>query len=277
LRIVLAEPGETGEVAIRLIRLGRREHRALGDIVPLADSIRDAGLRHPVTVSPRYGLITGRRRLAACQHLGWKEVPYEVLGTVAQALAVFLREDGDPRQALTMTVAERIYRDWQMREELKWWPRAGHNRADPGTRGDHRSQLARGAGLNSSQYVRAYEIILAASGFRRAANHLCPLDDEDKVAAARESAKMLETTALRAAETAYARYRSALPALQQPPPATAAEIEAGLARLTGLARGFGGMTLPPAATADQAGQWDKTMTEAIRVLIRFRRTIRKVR
>jgi ParB-like nuclease family protein len=276
LRVPEAVPGESGEVPVRLIRLGRREHRALGDIVPLADSIRDAGLRHPVIISPRYGLITGRRRLAACQHLGWREVPYLAVGTVAEALAAFLREDGDPRQALPMTVAERIYRDWQMRDELKWWPRAGHNRADPATRGDHRGQLAAGSGLNATQYVHAYEVILAAGGYCRLMNRLHPLDDEDKAAIAREAAKMLETMDARVAETAFARYRAMLPAVRQAPPATAAEIEAGLARLTGLAGGFGGMTLPPAATAEQTEQWDKTVTEAIRILIRFRRTMRKV-
>jgi hypothetical protein len=277
LRIAKAVPGEKGAVDIRLIRLGHCEHRALGDIVPLADSIRDAGLRHPVVIGPGYGLITGRRRLAACEYLGWKEVPYEAIGTVPEALAVFAREDADPRQALTMTVAERIYRDWQMRDELKWWPRAGQNKGVRGVAGDHRHELARGAGLNATQYTRAYEVVLAASGFRRAMNYLHPLDDEDKVAVAREAAKLLETANLRAVEPAYARYRLAISPAKQAPPAAGPEVDAALARLAGMAAGISGMALAPDAAPAQIRQWDEAITVSVQKLIRWRRSLRSTK
>jgi hypothetical protein len=272
LTVLKAVPGERGALDMRLIKLGYREHRAIGDIWPLINSIRDTGLRHPVTISPGYGLITGRRRLAACQHLGWGEVPYQVVGTIPEALSLIAREDADSRQSLAMTIAERIYRDWQMREELEWWPRAGHNQGVPGVRKDRRDQLAAAARLNASQYTRAYTVILAANGYRRAMNYLHPLEDEAVVAIAREMAKLLETAeAVSVIETAYARYRTLLPAVNQAPPATEAEVSSALAKLAGMAAGFAGMTLPAGVTPEQIEQWDKSMTGPIRILMRFRR------
>jgi hypothetical protein len=276
LRIVQAEPGETGLADIRLIRLGYRAHRALGDIAPLADSIRDTGLRHRIVISPGYGLITGRRRLAACQHLGLKAIAYRTAGTIPQALPLIAEEDADPRQSLPMTVAEAIYRDWAMRD-LEWWPRAGSGQGDPDARQDRRAQLSAAAGLNGMQYTRAYEIILAAEGFARRMNRLHPLEDETRVAAAREAVKLLETGAPRDIDRAYGQYRAMLPGAGAPqPPASAAEIDMALARLTGMVAAIGGLALPPDAGPEMLRRWDDVLTmRAIRPLMQFR--MKKIR
>jgi hypothetical protein len=272
LRTIPASPGEKGLADIRLIRPGRRERRAIGDIRPLADSIRDSGLRHPVTVSPAYGLITGRRRLAAYEHLGQSRIPYRAVGTISQALAVIAEEDADPRQALPMTIAEAIFRDWQMRDELEWWPQAGYLEGDPGTRRDHRSELAAAAGLNGSQYTRACAVILAAEGFRRAMNRLHALDNEMEIAAAREAAKLLETTSPGVIDRAYRQYCAHLQVPPAVPPATIAEVDAALARLSGAVAAFSTITLPPDAGPEMLRHWDDVMTRQIsRPLAQFRR------
>jgi hypothetical protein len=273
LKINAAVPGEKGEADIRLIRLGRREHRGIGDITSLADSIRDAGLRHRIAVSPGYGLITGRRRLAACQHLGWDRIPYRTIGTVPEALAVIAEEDADPRQALPMTIAEAIYRDWQVRDLLEWWPRAGHNRAVQGAREERRDLLARAAGLNGSQYTRAYAVILAAEGWCRKMNHLHPLEDEAEIEAAREAAKTLQTAVSPGlVDAAYRQYRAMLAPPDTTPPATAADVDAALARLTGMTAAFGGIVLPPDASPEMLQRWDDVMTkQVVRPLMEFRR------
>ena len=272
MRLQPAVPGETGELDIRLIRLGRREHRGLGDLAPLAASIRDGNLRHPVTISPRYGLITGRRRLAACASLGRDRIPYRAIGTVAEALDAIAEEDADPRQSLPMTVAEVIYRDWQMRDELEWWPRAGSPRKGvrrPAT--DHRFRLAAAARLNGSQYTRAYAVILAAEGFRRAVNRLHSLEDDAEIAAARDAAKMLQAVNTSVIDTAYRKYRTMLPSAEAAPAATVAEVDAGLAKLTGMVAAFSGIILPPDAAPATLQRWDDTMTAVIRPLAQFRR------
>jgi hypothetical protein len=272
LRTIPASPGEKGSADIQLIRLGRRERRAIGDIRPLADSIRDSGLRHPVTISRDYGLISGRRRLAAYEHLGQSRIPYRAVGTISQALAAIAAEDADSRQALPMTIAEAIFRDWQMRDELEWWPRAGNRKGDPGTRMDHRNQLAAAAGLNGSQYTRAYAVILAAEGFRRQMNRLHALDDEMAIAAAREAAKLLETTSGAITDKAYSQYRAQLHVPPAEPPAAIADVDAALARLSGAVAAFSTIELPPDAGPEILQHWDDVMTKQIsRPLAQFRR------
>lgn len=51
-----------------------RQRREFGDIEDLASSIARVGLINPITVDGTT-LIAGHRRLLACQHLGWEEVP----------------------------------------------------------------------------------------------------------------------------------------------------------------------------------------------------------
>jgi ParB-like nuclease domain len=273
LRIAAAVSGEKGALDIRLIRLGRRQHRAIGDIRPLAGSIRDGGLRHPVTVSPGYGLISGRRRLAAYESLGWTVIPYRAVRTIADALPLLAEDDADTRQSLPMTIAEVIYRDWQVRDELEWWPRAGHNRAIPGTRYEHRAMLAAAAGLNSSAYTRAYTVILASEGFCRKMNHLHALEDEGEIAAARDAAKMLETPDRGVIDQAYRRYQAMLRIPEAIPAVTVGEFDAAMARLTGTVAAFSGITLPADASPETIQHWDDVMTmQVIRPLGQFRRS-----
>lgn len=272
MRIPVLTPGETGAADIRLVLLGHREHRAIGNIASLAHSIRDGGLRFPVTIGPRYGLITGRRRLAAHEQLGLGYIRYRVIGTIAEALDVIAEEDADPRQSLPMTVAEAIFRDWQMRTELEWWPRAGRRKAVGSTRGDRRDMLARAAGLSPSQYTRACAIILASQGFVRAMNHLHELEDEMQIEAAREAAKMLDATEPGVVQPAYTHFRKALPAASGPPEASAHDIDAALARLAGMTAAFSGLRLPPGATPEQLRRWDEEMTKHVmRPLSNFRK------
>jgi ParB family transcriptional regulator, chromosome partitioning protein len=64
---------------ISSIQVGKRHRRDLGDIEWLAGSIEDIGLLHPITVSEDGVLLAGRRRLAACKKLGWKNIPVNVV------------------------------------------------------------------------------------------------------------------------------------------------------------------------------------------------------
>ena len=66
-------------IPTKAIIVGNRHRRDLGDTAGLADSIDEVGLLHPVVVRTDGTLIAGARRLAACKHLGWQEVPVTVL------------------------------------------------------------------------------------------------------------------------------------------------------------------------------------------------------
>ncbi len=68
------------EREIASIRVGDRIRRALGDIGPLAENIREVGrMLHPIVVDQDGHLIAGRRRLEAARRLGWTRVPVRVL------------------------------------------------------------------------------------------------------------------------------------------------------------------------------------------------------
>jgi N6-adenosine-specific RNA methylase IME4 len=61
------------------IKIGKRHRKNMGDIRTLAASIKEMGLLHPIVVTPDRKLIAGARRLAACESLGWKNVPVTIV------------------------------------------------------------------------------------------------------------------------------------------------------------------------------------------------------
>jgi N6-adenosine-specific RNA methylase IME4 len=72
-------PDKPHTLPIESIRVGKRHRHDLGDIGGLAHSIAEVGLLHPIVVRPDGRLICGERRLKACQHLGWQEVPVRLV------------------------------------------------------------------------------------------------------------------------------------------------------------------------------------------------------
>ncbi len=63
------------EVPIKKIKAGNRFREDLGDIDDLAESIGDKGLFQPITVTSKFRLVAGGRRLAAMRQLKWKNIP----------------------------------------------------------------------------------------------------------------------------------------------------------------------------------------------------------
>jgi len=73
----------------------------IGDIQSLAESIRDDGLLHPLTVRPygdQFEIIAGRRRYEACKLIGMKIIPCNVA------------EDMDDRHAVLTSLKENMRR-----------------------------------------------------------------------------------------------------------------------------------------------------------------------
>src|SRR5215831_15538149 len=61
------------------ITIGARTRRDMGDLDPLAASMDELGLLHPIVIRPDGMLIAGERRLAAARRLGWSEIPVNVV------------------------------------------------------------------------------------------------------------------------------------------------------------------------------------------------------
>jgi ParB/RepB/Spo0J family partition protein len=73
----------------------------IGDIQSLADSIREDGLLHPLTVRPygdQYEIVAGRRRYEACKLIGMKVIPCNVA------------EEMDDRHAVLTSLKENMRR-----------------------------------------------------------------------------------------------------------------------------------------------------------------------
>src|SRR4051812_28973447 len=101
---------------IQAIQVGRRHCKDLGDLRPLADSIRAVGLLHPVVIDRHNRLVAGRRRLEAANLAGLTSVPVHVvdLEDIAQGeLAENVhRKDFLPSElwAIAKAVRERVAR-----------------------------------------------------------------------------------------------------------------------------------------------------------------------
>lgn len=62
-------------IPIARIQIGERRREKLGPIASLAKDIDEHDLTHPIVVTDGNLLVVGRRRLAACERIGWKSIP----------------------------------------------------------------------------------------------------------------------------------------------------------------------------------------------------------
>jgi len=83
------------QVEIASIRVRKRVRRELRDIDQLADSMKRFGQLHPIVITPRKVLISGRRRLEAGRSLGWSTIEAIVIShcDVAKRLEIELDEN----------------------------------------------------------------------------------------------------------------------------------------------------------------------------------------
>lgn len=66
------------------VQFGERRREDYGDIDALAASIARYGLLHPIVVDAECRLVTGGRRLKACERLGWTEIEARDFGELTE-------------------------------------------------------------------------------------------------------------------------------------------------------------------------------------------------
>ena len=71
-------------VNISDIKIKRRVRKDLGDLEPLKDSLRTYGLMNPITLTPKYELIAGERRLQAAKSIGWTKINANIIENIDQ-------------------------------------------------------------------------------------------------------------------------------------------------------------------------------------------------
>ena len=67
------------QLRIEDIKVRKRIRKDMGDITPLAESMKKYGLLSPIVISKSHELIAGRRRLEAARLLGWKTISVTIL------------------------------------------------------------------------------------------------------------------------------------------------------------------------------------------------------
>jgi ParB family chromosome partitioning protein len=90
------------------IKVGDRVRKALGDLGPLKDSLKDLALLHPIIVNSRHELIIGERRLEAARQLGWKTVLVRVLERFDDLAAALRAERDENLCRLELTLSEKV-------------------------------------------------------------------------------------------------------------------------------------------------------------------------
>ncbi|MCF4121735.1 ParB N-terminal domain-containing protein [Antribacter sp. KLBMP9083] len=128
--------------AIASITVGTRHRRDLGDLEPLAESIRRLGPLQPITVTPDGVLICGHRRLEAARQLGWTTIPVHVRSGISTHLAALLaeREENTQRKPLNPVEESELYdeiltverEEAARRQEATRFHPGHHNPARPG-------------------------------------------------------------------------------------------------------------------------------------------------
>jgi ParB family chromosome partitioning protein len=95
------------QVEIKSIRVKRRIRKDLGDVEGLAESLSRFGQLHPIVLTRKKVLVSGRRRLEAARILGW---------TTIDAITIASR---DSAQLLELELDENVQRYQLTRDEVE--------------------------------------------------------------------------------------------------------------------------------------------------------------
>ena len=67
------------QIDIESVIFRKRVRKNLGDLKPLAESLKTYGLMNPIVINERNELIAGHRRLEAAKSLGWSTIAARVV------------------------------------------------------------------------------------------------------------------------------------------------------------------------------------------------------
>jgi len=171
---------ESSELAIKLVKVGDRYRRELGDLEQLAESIGRVGLLHPLVVRADGTVIAGARRLEAVRRLGWERVPVRVARSLDAALELLIaqRDENLCRKCLLPSEAVALADALRPLEAAEARRRQAATRARPGRkvgagqggadsappyeRGKSRERVAKAVGLSHDSLSKAKAVADAA-------------------------------------------------------------------------------------------------------------------
>lgn len=106
----MREPIEIRTIPIDAINIGDRHRKDMGDLTDLIKSLDKLGMLQPIglTPEPEFSLVFGERRIRAAQVLGWEDVPYVVVDTIAGAAEALRAERDENACRKEMTPSELV-------------------------------------------------------------------------------------------------------------------------------------------------------------------------
>lgn len=151
-----------------------RHRKDFGDLIALADSIKNVGLLQPVVITPDLRLVAGERRIRAALSLGWATIPTRIVSNLTEAADLLRAERDENVCRQEMTVSERVSLARQIEELEK--PRAAERQAsgqfgsrsgspEPDRKEVRAADIAGDAvGMSRVTYQRAKYVVDVASG-----------------------------------------------------------------------------------------------------------------
>mgnify|MGYP000844974654 CR=1 FL=1 len=103
------------QVPLEQIKVKRRIRKDMGNLTALAESMKLHGQIHPILITKKYILISGRRRLEAAKLLGWRTINAHIVDAQDEAEKLELElEENLQRLNLTndeiQNARDRIYK-----------------------------------------------------------------------------------------------------------------------------------------------------------------------
>ena len=151
------------------ITIGKRHRAELGDIKALAHSIDDVGLLHPIVVTPNLELIAGARRLEACRHLQWTEVPATIVPLDDIVRGEFA-ENADRKDFLPSEI-DAIRRAMEPAAQEQATSRKLSGKSAP-DKGDTRDKIGEFAGVSGRTVEKIAKVVAAAEAEPEKFGHL---------------------------------------------------------------------------------------------------------
>lgn len=157
------------KLALADVIVSRRVRQSLGNLDELAESLKTVGQLQPIGITPERELISGARRLAAAEKLGWKHIDAHVVTGLNGALSRLRAERDENTCRLNLSLSELAALGARLeklaRVEAKARQRE-HGKTAPGKKkntggklpqvfgGKSREVVAKGLGMSGHTYER---------------------------------------------------------------------------------------------------------------------------
>jgi ParB-like chromosome segregation protein Spo0J len=144
------------EVPVAEIVIGERHRQDMGDLEPLAESMRELGLLQPIGITGDHRLVFGERRVKAAQMLGWTCILARIINIPSIVAGEYpeneIRKDFTPSERVALAEAIRTLR--------RGGDRLSEQFRNCGTEAIRTDEAARRAGFTSQdQFERARTVI----------------------------------------------------------------------------------------------------------------------